>query len=51
MPTPFGVIYQNNDLKTYEDGITEQIAAMKLGNKKESFRQLLKTNQSWKVNQ
>lgn len=51
MPTPFGVIFQNNDLKTYEDGITEQIAAMKLGNKKESFRQLLKTNQSWKVNQ
>jgi len=51
LPTPFGVIYQNNEVKTYEEGISKQIALSKIDNKKEQFKNLLKTNHSWKINQ
>lgn len=51
MPTPFGIIYQNNELKTYEEGIIQQVQSLKIENKKEQFKKLLTTNHSWKVNQ
>ncbi|MES2619079.1 MAG: 2-oxoacid:ferredoxin oxidoreductase subunit beta [Bacteroidota bacterium] len=49
LPRPFGIIYINNGVSTFDDAMNAQLQHYKIEDKKAAFNELLKTKSYWEV--